>query len=329
MTWRRILVATDFSATARVAQRSAEALALRTGASLVLTHIVEMPSTSYAYLDGVSYPEMREQWVAQARRKLLGSATRSRSRGVRVAGIEVRVGKPWFEILDVARLHEADVVCLGNSGHSRFARLLLGSTAENVIRHSPVPVLVTRSRRLGRLDRVLVPVDFDEGSRTALEVATRILPRTATIEAFHAVAPIAVIQPGFPVELPSRAEVLRELRTFLASVGARRARPGAVVNEDPGQAILRRARSWNADLILLCTRGRTGLAHVLLGSVAERVARYADRPVLILPPRPALALASPGRAFAAVTEAVEREERQRTSRKNGKARRAHPAIPGS
>ena len=324
MTWRRILVATDFSATARVAQRSAETLARRAGASLVLAHVIEMPSSSYAFVSGVMAPEMRDEWMAQARRKLDAAADRSRARGSRVAGVEVRVGKPWFELLEVARLHEADVVCLGNSGHSRFARLLLGSTAENVIRHSPVPVLVTRSRPLGRLERVLVPVDFDEGSRTALEVALRTLPRGTAIEAFHAVAPIAVVQPGFPVELPSEREVIRELRAFLKSIGAGRVRSHAVVNEDPGKAILRRARSWNADLILICTRGRSGLAHVLLGSVAERVARYADRPVLILPPRPALALASPGRALTAVTQAVEREAG--SSRGNGTARGAHPVA---
>ena len=81
-------------------------------------------------------------------------------------------------------------------------------------------------------------------------------------------------------------------------------------------------------MVVMGTSGRHGLKRWLLGSVAERVARYADRPVLILPPRPALALASPGRAFTAVTEAVAREEQKRTSRKNGKARRSHPALPG-
>jgi nucleotide-binding universal stress UspA family protein len=291
MMWRRILAATDFSATARVAQRSAETLARDTGADLVLTHVVETPSSSFAFVDGVGFLGLREEWVEEARRQLQSAADRSRARGVSVIATEIRMGKPWAEILESARLHEANLVCLGNSGRSSFERLLLGSTAENVVRHSPVPVLVTRSRPLRGLRRVLAPVSFDDGSRAALAFAIEWLPRQVEIEAFHALPPVEAIQPWFPVPPPSVAEATADLETLLHEVGADRVRARVTVSGEPGGAILKRGRTWKADLIVLCTQGRGGLAHVLLGSVAERVARYADRPVLVLPP--------PGRAWRA------------------------------
>lgn len=87
--------------------------------------------------------------------------------GVAVEGA-VRVGRPWEEILAAAREVEADLVCLGSSGHSRFQRLLLGSTAENLARRptaSSGPRLPARSgRRAGAQSRAaLLP-----GSRTSL-----------------------------------------------------------------------------------------------------------------------------------------------------------------
>ncbi len=319
MTWRRILVATDFSKTARVAQRSAELLARESGAGLTLAHVVDFPAASYAFDS-----ELRQTWIEQARKRLEAAAVRSRAGGVAVRGTELRVGKPWFEVLEIAREVGADLICIGNSGHSRFERLLLGSTAENVIRHAEVPVLVTRSRPLGRLQRVLVPVDFDEGSRRALALAAKGLPGRARMEAFHAVSPIAVMEPWFPVEPPSEAEVRRDLRAFLASSGAKDARTSVTLSADPGQAILRRARSWKADVIVISTHGRGGLAHVLLGSVAERVARYADRPVLVLPPPGRAAPESPAATRSAPPARPRRPERQKGGRKRPPATRTRP-----
>jgi nucleotide-binding universal stress UspA family protein len=296
--WRRIVVATDFSPTARVALRSAEALARDTGTGLVLVHVVDLPSTTYAFgVERLGFPDIREAWAAEARRTLVAAAARLRRRGLGAVEVDVRIGKSWVQIVESVRAHGADLVVLGNSGRSRFDRLLLGSTAENVVRHSPVPVLVTRSRPLRGLSRVLVPVAFDEGSRAAVAFARERLPRRVEIEAFHAAAPVAVAEPWLPVPPPSIPELTRELRAFLRKAGAARLRQRVEIADDAGAAILRRARAWKADLILLSTHGRGGFSHLLLGSVAEKVARYADRPVLVLPP--------PGRAAPAEMPAAD------------------------
>ncbi len=74
-----------------------------------------------------------------------------------------------------------------------------------------------------------------------------------------------------------------ELRSFLADAGAPKASAEVAVFEDPADAILRRAKRLRADLIVLSSHGRRGLDRFVLGSVAEKVVRYADSPVLVLP----------------------------------------------
>jgi nucleotide-binding universal stress UspA family protein len=283
--WRRILVATDFSRPSRLALVSAERLARGRETEIVLVNVIDMPTMSGTGREDVyGLDEACEQWIEESRVALRAWALQGRTRGARIAEVEVRIGSAWVEILEAAKSHEADLVILGNSGRGRFHRLLLGSTAEKVVRNSPVPVLVTRGRALRALRRVLVPVSADEGSLTALRFALERLPGGVEIEAFHAVPTITAVEPWMPVPPPRTDEAASELREFLEAAGVGRVGAGVALGNDTGAAILERARAWKADLILLSTHGRTGLAHMFLGSVAEKVARYTDRPVLILPP---------------------------------------------
>jgi nucleotide-binding universal stress UspA family protein len=141
--------------------------------------------------------------------------------------------------------------------------------------------------------KVLVPVDFSEDSRLALTCAAELAGRYgARVDVLHVVA-----QPAVVGDLVSPAfggarlvdflcdEAQKQLRVFVADVPglAEVAGDVLVLPGDPSDRILRRVREAPPDLIVMGTRGRTGLAHVLVGSVAERVIRHAHRPVLVVP----------------------------------------------
>lgn len=111
----------------------------------------------------------------------------------------------------------------------------------------------------------------------------------------------------------------RDLRAFLQQAGAARMQPRVEIADDPATAILRRARVWKADLIVLSTHGQGGFSHLLLGSVAEKIARYADRPVLVLPP--------PGRGAPAEAPMAVRR-RPRTVPLEAPVARPNPLPPG-
>lgn len=278
--WTRILVTTDFSPSAESAIRSAEYLCRQEGARLDLLHVIQLPAPSYLGRLGLDR-DLREMWIAGAREQLAELA-----RGVAGSELEVdtvlREGKPWSEILEVAREREADLICLGNSGHSTLERLLLGSTAENVVRRSDVPVLIVRDQPLIGVRRVLVPVDFDPGAKGAIRFALAKFP-AAEMSAIHVVAPLPPANPAVGPLVPNLAAIRGRIRGLLDRLGAREVTESVRLMADPAAAILEAARETEVDLLVLTTHGRRGVKRAVLGSVAEKVVRHADRPVLVLP----------------------------------------------
>jgi nucleotide-binding universal stress UspA family protein len=138
------------------------------------------------------------------------------------------------------------------------------------------------------LKRILCPTDFSPPSEAALDTAIELARRfDADLELFHAQdLPAYVFPDGV---LPVSPEILSSLESAAAKELdrlAERARSAGVRITTASAfganhvEILRRADETHADLIVMGTHGRTGLAHVLLGSVAERVVRRARCPVL-------------------------------------------------
>lgn len=143
------------------------------------------------------------------------------------------------------------------------------------------------------IKRILLPTDFSAHSaaaaRYACELATRF---DAELHLLHALEAHLASAPGFAMGLAlpqyvheSRAAAEQSLAGVLDpqwSAGRKVVR--AVVEGSPKEEIVRYARTHGVDLIVLATHGRTGLAHVLLGSVAEGVVRTAPCPVLTVRP---------------------------------------------
>ena len=142
--------------------------------------------------------------------------------------------------------------------------------------------------------KILVPVDFSEGARAAMELAAAFArPFEAAIELYHVwqppplvPVPLVVVSPeqGRPLTLEQLARTeagtqMKDLVDALHRLGI-----GSVTSRvgvgDPAHEILDLARVGKFDLIVMGTHGRHGIAHALLGSVAEKVVRRATCPVL-------------------------------------------------
>lgn len=135
---------------------------------------------------------------------------------------------------------------------------------------------------------ILVPVDFSSHASSALKLAVRMAQdSSATVHVLHAYAlPLALNSP-YPVKIPEsvlealREEAARKLEETLDEVSASGVKfEKHLVQASPAAGIVDAARDLEVDLIVMGTRGLTGLAHVLLGSVAERTLRAAPCPVL-------------------------------------------------
>jgi nucleotide-binding universal stress UspA family protein len=144
VTFRRILVATDFAESAERAFEYAVDLAKIHGAELVLLHV---------YMDLPAYPEVSAGQVAtiyEEQRRWVDDALDRRARSARASGVLaralVRTGAPAPVIAETAADERVDLVVVGTHGRSGLDRLLVGSVAERVVRTAPCPVLVAKTR---------------------------------------------------------------------------------------------------------------------------------------------------------------------------------------
>ena len=146
MSFRRILVATDFAESAEEALARAVDLGRTHGAELLLLHVfVDLPAypeVSAGRVEAI-YEEQR-RWVEA---ELERQARRARSQGL-LARPVLRTGAPASTIAEVAAEERADLVVVGTHGRTGLDRLVVGSVAERVVRLAPCPVLVVKRRRV-------------------------------------------------------------------------------------------------------------------------------------------------------------------------------------
>ena len=142
----KILATTDFSDESRSGVRYAVALAEKLGAGVVLLQIIE-PRTWLSELGSVGPARVDSEVIASARAQLATLAKREGKGDVAVTfSVSVRTGNPFHAITTAAREQAAEVMVIATHGHTGAERVLLGSTAERVLRHAPCPVLVVRER---------------------------------------------------------------------------------------------------------------------------------------------------------------------------------------
>jgi nucleotide-binding universal stress UspA family protein len=283
-----VLVATDFSAGAARAVARAARLPISPGSALTILHV--LPAERDA--------KLKTQLDADARHGLEEAASAAgraaREAGRRDLDIFTRLvhGRPFVEITKHARQNRAELIVLGRHGRRIFRDLLLGSMAELVIRMGDTSILVVNSAPAGPYRHPLVAVDLSDNSRRAFELALRVVDASVPIlEVVHAADVLPLRWTG-PTER-ERRRYRRTVRTgaraavstFLATFGEAGRQAKVVVQcGDARNVILAVVRRDNPDLLALSTHGRSGLAHLLLGSVAEAVIREVRCDVLVARP---------------------------------------------
>jgi nucleotide-binding universal stress UspA family protein len=292
---KRILLATDFSRWARRAEDYACALACSWRASLTVLSVAEFPpglNPDYA---------VNQQYLAdlskQASSQLGDLKGRAERRGIAVT-TRVATGIPSEEVITAARAEDSDLIVVGTRGKTGLAHVLLGSTAERVIRGAPCPVLTVRMEQADAeqkegvpsmpvtLERILVPVDFSDCSLDAVEYAAVVAQQAkASLLLLHVLEPVSYGL-DFTLGHSRTREQVREtwtkrLEELAASLRVRQVPVESQLRGGlPADSILDSARTLPCDLIVMGTHGRRGISHAFSGSVAEAVLRKALCPVL-------------------------------------------------
>jgi nucleotide-binding universal stress UspA family protein len=148
MAYRKILVPVDGSATANAGLREAIAMAKGQGASLQLVHVVDYHYLAMAGLEAGSYlDDMMRDLVDSGRRILQRAQAQAEKAGVKAATVllQAPAGPAADAIVRQARKGKADLIVIGTHGRRGVRRLVMGSDAEQVVRNSPVPVMLVRA----------------------------------------------------------------------------------------------------------------------------------------------------------------------------------------
>lgn len=293
----RILVPTDFSEASRTALRRAAVSARAWDAELHLLHVTWSGADdpySLAWADGGR--EAREEELRETLRDEMRVMVEELGDGVTSAEPHLLEGPaPAPLICDFATSRGVDLIVMGAHGRRGWRRLLLGSVTEEVVRTAPCNVLcLHRQPRegTGLLHRIVVPIDFTDSSRRALATAEAMAtePRTV-LDLVHVVEHPVVPQyfDPFDAEPASRvsAEILRRVEEELSRWAEEATGPDVecrieILQGPVARRIAEHAEDADSDLIVISTHGHTGVQHLLLGSVTERLVRLSDRPVLVV-----------------------------------------------
>lgn len=285
---KTILVPVDFSPRSRRATQYAAALAQKFDAALELLFALE-PLPADSMLERPQRTRGNTELARRAKTMLRGLAQTEVPSGV---GVTTRVqhGKAATEIIATAQQRQSDLIVLSTHGYSGVQRLLLGSTAEQVVRHAPCAVLTLRERAAAptRIRRILSPVDFSPPSREALRYAVEFAGAfDADLTVFHAVLSLPPPRRLAAFARGLEVEALKQAREDLAAlvkaeVGGAIPVATKIATGVPRDAIVRLAGRMKADLIIMATHGKKGLERWVMGSTAELVVRHAPCPVLVV-----------------------------------------------
>jgi nucleotide-binding universal stress UspA family protein len=269
---QKVLMPTDFSDCALQALGHAVSWARRHRAELTVLHVLDEDS------DDASESEVRV-----GIRKLLAAHGGT----VRSAWAVVRAPSARTGILAYARDHSMDLIVMGTHGRTPFGALLLGSVAQDVMRCAPCPVLAVRQSARpaipGRLERIVVPVNFTPRSRHDIRLARELAALdTATLILLH-VAQGNGEEPG-PPEDAGRLRTEPLDRLYGASSGPDVRVEMHVLRGRAGAEIAAFAARNHASLLVMAPHGVAGGARRILGGITEETLSSASCPVLVLPP---------------------------------------------
>lgn len=269
---KSIMVATDLSARSDRALERAVILAKHHAAQLTVLHVVgpERASTE------------RESAVASAKTDIGTALGRAGvAEGDRNVVIDVIAGKGHKDILSSADRCQADLIVTGVHRNESGRRPITGTTMERVIRGGAHPVLVVAKRVDGPYGRVVIGADFSDCSREAIRIGLALAPGAEThiLHAFN--VPFPGLQPDAGTRRAVEKEHEQKMAAMIEEELAAEAGPAlkdlkarkllhAVFRHGDARLVLRKeVTRLDPQLLVLGTHGRAGLAHAIIGSVAE------------------------------------------------------------
>jgi nucleotide-binding universal stress UspA family protein len=294
--YERILVPLDGSELAQIALPYAEKLAGVLGSQIILIYISESADDRYHHMHQFYLQQMVEATKQNAERSL----DKREGRAIKVDSV-ILVGDPAEEIVDYAGKEDIGLIVMSTHGRSGIKRWAMGSVAEKVLRATKQPMAIIRAKgarpdMLGErsiLSKILVTLDGSKESEAVIPYIEELASKLqAEIILLQVIAPdyhiYAAGGPEYGIYAEPQMESMKKFaRDYLEGISARLKQREVVTKPEiifgtAAEAIINFADQTNASLVAMTTHGRSGVSRWALGSVAERVLRAGNTPLLLV-----------------------------------------------
>jgi nucleotide-binding universal stress UspA family protein len=269
---KRILVPVDFSEYSVEALKVASQIARKNNFEIILLHLLELPHQSTdVFGNGNSIPEIiffKNKAISMLE-ELMDSPF--------LKGIEVfesiEFNKVEIGVIDASKKNNVDLIVMGSHGTSGFNELLVGSNTEKVVRSSKIPVLVIKKGVIEfNANHMVFASDFSKETRKPFRKMLEFA------KLFN--SKLSLVTICTPSSFKTTIATEKNMDNFIANFDIDNYSTHIYNDTNIENGIINFSNSVNADLIGICTHGRTGLAHFYNGSISEDLVNHAMKPVI-------------------------------------------------
>lgn len=269
---KRILVPTDFSEHAENALKAAAIIAKKNKCEIFLLHLLELPNQmNDAMTSGGSIPEVM-LFIKKANEKLQKIKEQPYLNGISV-NASVQFERAFNGILSFNKKNKIDLIIMGSHGTSGIEEVLIGSNTEKVVRLSDIPVLVIK-KDVGELNfkNIVFASDFSKEIRKPFKKMVEF------VEIFD--TNLFLVMICTPNSFKTTLNAEKTMKDFIENYDIKNYSLHIFNDTNIENGITNFSKTIDADLIGLCTHGRTGLAHFFNGSISEDLVNHTTKPVI-------------------------------------------------
>lgn len=270
---KRILVPTDFSKQAENALKAAAQIARKNDFEIHLLHMLEIPSQmNDAITGGAAIPEIM-LFIQKAKETIQHIKDKNYLKDLTIIE-SIKLEKASHGILSYSKENDIDLVVMGSNGISGIEEIIIGSNTEKVVRLSTVPVIVIKEETTDfNPSNIVFASDFSEEIKKPFR---KILDFANLFDAKLNLVTICT-----PNSFKTTAIANKIIKKFISEFEIKNFSTHIYNDLNIEKGIIHFSKDINADLISLCTHGRTGLSHFFTGSISEDLANHATKPLLV------------------------------------------------
>ena len=272
---KKIIIPVDFSDHSEYALKTAAKLAKKHDAELLVLHMLEMSDITLTTSE--EFQSQKAAFFLQiAEQKLEGFLKKDYLNDLKVTSI-IKHFKVFSEVNDVALKNDADLIVMGSHGSSGMAEFFVGSNTERVVRNANIPVLVVKNN--------VSDVNFNVVAFACSFSEETIKPYLNAVKLFDKIdAKFYLVHVNLPNDrFMSSLEIEQKAVNFFTKAERNLTKMKDVYyvcDYTVEEGVLNCANKIGADLIIVPTHGRKGLAHFFEGSIGEDVANHSTLPVM-------------------------------------------------